>query len=109
MKLIVMSGKGYKFKKDDFVFLNNLPNVQEVIMTDYNIYITRWARSKNIIIKIFNIEYQRLGRNAGALRNKQLVKYGNSVIIFPGYKNTSNIRFEAKKANIIIYDKSKKI
>ena len=42
----------------------------------------RWALNKGIKIKSFPADWEKYGRAAGPIRNKQMVEYANAAIVF---------------------------
>ena len=66
----------------------------------------RWALSKNIKIKTMEADWDKHGKSAGYIRNKQMAKYGDALLlIWDGNSNGSkNMRYLAIKNGLKIYE-----
>jgi len=109
MKLIIAGGRDYYLTKDEYAWLDNIgKDVTEVVSgcaTGADECGERWARKNRIPIKKFKAEWQRFGKRAGMLRNKDMAFYADALAIFPGGKGSANMRKEATNKKIKIFDK----
>ena len=65
----------------------------------------KWAREHNIPIKQFLPDWMGLGKAAGPIRNEQMAKYAEALIVLLPYKSpgTTNMIKQAEKFNLCIY------
>lgn len=114
MKLIIAGGRNYKFADFDIDNLNKIleeyvakSEVIEVVSggckgADYEG--EAWAIKKGICIRRFPPDWGKYGRAAGPIRNEEMAKYADAVVLFPGGAGTQNMANVAKKYNLKIYD-----
>ncbi len=64
----------------------------------------QWAVSHWVPIKEYRADWENLGKNAGAIRNQQMIDEGKPdlVLVFPGGMGTADVVKRAKKAGIPI-------
>ena len=64
-----------------------------------------WAIFRKIPIKRFPADWNRHGKSAGYLRNKQMAEYGDALIAvhYKGSKGTQHMIDLAKKAGLLVY------
>ncbi len=111
MRIIVAGGRDFRPTTNDWYMLRDLliangctevvsggcsgaDKVGEVV-----------AQRLNIAIKTFPADWNKHGRSAGPIRNKQMAEYADAVILLPGGRGTDSMRNEAKSAGIkILYD-----
>jgi hypothetical protein len=56
-------------------------------------------------VKQFPADWNKYGKAAGPIRNAQMAKYADAVILFPGGRGTANMRKLAKEHGLeILYD-----
>jgi len=106
MKTIIAGGRDYYLTKEDFEFLKNL-QITEVISggaygADKGGEI--FAEQNKIPLKIFPANWAEYGKAAGHIRNEQMAKYGEQVVLFPGGKGTENMFKNAQKYKLKIVD-----
>lgn len=63
-----------------------------------------WAQEHEIPMIVYRADWDKYGKSAGSIRNKQMLEEGkpDMVIAFPGGKGTANMIKQAKEANICI-------
>lgn len=67
-----------------------------------------WANANNIPVKTFLAEWDKYGRSAGMIRNRQMAEYGDFLIAFwdgqsPGTKNMINeMKYRNKHGKVYI-------
>ena len=60
-----------------------------------------WAKSKNIKVISVDANWERYGKAAGPIRNKEILKYKPDILIsFPGGRGTNNMISEARKLGV---------
>jgi hypothetical protein len=107
MKLIVAGGRDYPLEDDDFDKLSSIDGITELVSggakgVDQDA--ETWATSKNIPIKQFKADWKSYGRAAGPVRNREMAKYADAVVLFPGGKGTASMHKIAVKENLTIFD-----
>ena len=112
MKVIIAGGRDYNFDETDFMILrglNNDYNFTEIISggasgADYDG--ESFAEINGITTKCFSANWKKYGKSAGPIRNKQMAKYADAVILFPGGKGTASMRKYAEQYNLkVLYDR----
>ena len=63
-----------------------------------------WAKDHDIPIKEFPADWDKHGKAAGPIRNRQMAEYADAVVLFPGGRGTNSMAKEAHKAGIRIFD-----
>jgi hypothetical protein len=106
MKLIVAGGRDYILTDSDKEFLNDFHNDNNIELlihggcSGVDNCAGDWAKSKNIPVKIFPADWKKHGKAAGPLRNREMAKHADAVILFPGGRGTASMKSEAEKAVI---------
>lgn len=110
MKLIIAGGRNFNLTGHDFIeldFIHEANPITEIVSgacpTGVDRDGERWAKKNKIPIKKFPANWS-LGKKAGPLRNREMAKYADAVILFPGGRGTASMRNEALKAKIQIYE-----
>ena len=121
LRILVCGGRHFKEYEilklllNEYLFENHLlPSNIEIVSGNCDgadLLGERWAREKNIELKVFPAEWEKYGKSAGPIRNKQMIDYikqfeSKLVIAFAsnnsiGTKNTIKL---AKKENIPIIE-----
>lgn len=107
MKLIIAGGRNYRFSQADYLELNRLDGVSEVITggcTGADDDGQLWAEGHCINVRLFLADWKRYGKAAGPIRNRYMAQYADALAVFPGGRGTSNMVSEAEKAGLTIYD-----
>jgi hypothetical protein len=65
-----------------------------------------WAEFQNVDIKVFKPDWDKYGKAAGPIRNKEMAEYGDRLLlIWDGKsKGSSNMKKEMEKLNKPIYE-----
>ena len=107
MKIIVAGGRHYRLNKFDLLKLHGIENISELVSggsrgvdTDAE----QWASMLGIPFKQFKPNWKQYGRGAGPIRNKDMAKYADALVLFPGGRGTLSMYNEARKEGLIIYD-----
>ena len=108
MKLIIASGRDYRFTTSDRSRLDALLATVTVVVsgaaTGADREGKRWAELHGIPVKRFPADWDKHGRAAGPIRNAQMARYADAVALFPGGRGTESMRREAERAGITIYN-----
>ena len=110
MICIIAGGRDYIFTQDDINILDKI--YKEYQITEEVSGCARgadscgesWAQSHNIPIKRFPADWKTHGKVAGFLRNEEMAKYANMVVLFPGGNGTTHMYKMAKKYGLHIID-----
>lgn len=107
MKLIICGGRDYELSAAAYDKLWNIHGVTEVVSggaTGADACGEFWARVSHVPVKRFPADWGFHGKAAGPIRNRQMAEYADAVALFKGGKGTANMRAEAERAGLIIYD-----
>jgi orotate phosphoribosyltransferase-like protein len=66
-----------------------------------------WAEDNGTDLKVFHAEWNRYGRGAGSIRNKQMANYADALIVIydsSKSKGTTNMIKQAKQKGLKIYE-----
>ena len=63
-----------------------------------------FADDMGIHVKYFPADWKTHGRAAGPIRNAEMAKYADAVVLCPGGRGTDSMASEARKAGIKIFD-----
>ena len=110
MKLIIAGGRDYHLTKEDFLKLDGLPPVSEVVSgcaRGVDAYGELWAKQHEIPVKRYPANWSLYGKSAGPIRNREMAEYAEALAVFPGGKGTASMRLLAKTHGLEIYDFSK--
>jgi predicted Rossmann-fold nucleotide-binding protein len=107
MKLIIAGGRDYQFTTRDRTRLNRVEGVTEVVSggaRGADQEGESWAAFHDIPVRRFLPNWDRHGKRAGMLRNREMAEYADAVALFPGGKGTENMAHEAAIRGLRIYD-----
>lgn len=111
MKVIIAGGRDYIFNANDIAmlrFYNYCRKIGEIVSgcaSGADKEGELFAKKYDIPIKQFPADWKIYGKSAGPIRNKQMAKYADAVILFPGGKGTDSMRRIAKEHGLkILYD-----
>jgi hypothetical protein len=107
MKLIIAGGRNYNFDVEDTKRLDSIPDVTEVVSggaSGADHYGEKWAESRGIPVKIFAADWDKYGKSAGPMRNRQMAEYADAVALFPGGKGTMNMFITAIRRGLRVFD-----
>lgn len=106
MKLIVAGGRDYFLCDEEYLEIQ-LISPSEIVSggaRGADACGEVWAIEHDLPCKVFPAEWDKYGRGAGHIRNKEMAAYADAVALFPGGKGTDNMYREAFLAKIKIYD-----
>lgn len=65
-----------------------------------------WARDTQTPLKIFTAEWDKYGKSAGPIRNRQMANYGDALLLIWDGKSrgSANMKLEMEKLNKPIYE-----
>lgn len=110
MRVVVAGGRDYILTKSDIEKLDTLsPMFSELVSggcKGVDVQGEAWAKLNDIPIKRFPAEWTTYGLRAGPIRNAEMAEYADAVVLFPGGKGTLNMKSEARKKRLTIYDYS---
>lgn len=110
MKLIIAGGRKYNLTSFDILVLDLLHKetyVTEVVCgmaKGVDLAGKAWAKKRGIPVKEFQPNWAEFGPAAGPIRNREMAKYADAAILFPGGKGTNNMYLQAKSLNLTIFD-----
>ena len=107
MKIIIAGGRDYRFTTRDRTRLNHIEGVTEVVSGGARGADTEgesWAAFHRIPVRRFLPNWDRYGKRAGMLRNREMAEYADAVALFPGGKGTESMAHEAAVRGLRIYD-----
>lgn len=106
MKLVITGGRNQHLTAENLAQLDTIENVTELVSghaSGVDQDAEKWAKNNNIPVKIFLPNWQRYGRAAGPIRNREMAAYADVLVAFSGGAGTQNMLSEAKKVGIIIH------
>ena len=62
-----------------------------------------WARSKGIPVRVFRAEWGKYGFAAGPMRNREMAKYADAVVLFPVGRGTTNMKKMAEQYGLVVF------
>ena len=107
MKLIIAGGRSHTLSASDIARLDAIEGVTEEVSgcaRGVDRDGEAWAEEKGIAVRRFPPEWNRYGKGAGVIRNREMAAYADAVALFPGKRGTESMREEARKAGIEIFD-----
>lgn len=105
MKVIIAGGRNFKQQKRDCDLLlklhkeNNFTEIVSGTCKGADLFGESFAKYIDIPIKKFKPDWT-LGKIAGILRNEQMAKYADAVVLFEGGRGTSNMFDNSIKYNL---------
>jgi len=108
MKTIIAGGRDYRFTKEDTLCLDDMADyITEVVCGMARGADTQgrlWAERMGIPVKEFPANWNRFGRGAGMIRNREMAEYADMVILFDGGRGTQNMFDVATKQKLNVLD-----
>lgn len=109
LSVIIAGGRDYKFTPEDREWLDTLP-IAEVVSggaPGADAEGESWATSKGISIRRFPADWKKHGRAAGPIRNREMAEQAQAVALFPGGRGTADMRKQAQKRGLVIFDRDR--
>ena len=113
IKIIVAGGRNY----NDYEFLKlklnevlaNLPEDDEIEITSGGATGAdqmgeRFADEYGLKLKVFPADWNKHGRAAGPIRNRNMAEYADCLVAFEGGRGTQNMIKTAKELGLKVYD-----
>ena len=63
-----------------------------------------FAVANNIPVRRFPADWDKHGKAAGPIRNRQMAEYADAIALFPGGRGTASMMRAAERAGLKIYD-----
>ena len=110
MKLIIAGGRDFKIEHFEweklrmFILGNNVTEIVSGGARGADKIGEDAAKVLNISLKIFPANWKAYGKSAGFRRNKQMAKYADGVLLFPGGKGTEHMYNIAQTEGLKIFD-----
>lgn len=107
MRCIIAGGRDYTLTSDDEAWLDTI-GISEVVSggaRGADACGERWASKRNIEVTVFHADWKIFGKSAGPIRNREMAKYAQAVALFPGGKGTENMRHNAVKFGLMIFER----
>ncbi len=98
MKVVIAGGRDYRFTQVDIDMLNSLhaehgfTDVFSGGATGADAIGEFWAKRNGLPVKLFPALWSQHGYAAGPIRNREMAKECDAVVLFPGGKGTDNMR-----------------
>ena len=109
MKVLVCGGRDFSSYEHIRLVLSNLDisSMCQGGATGADSLAKKYAEENNIICTEFKAEWDKFGKAAGVIRNKQMLDEfkPDLVVAFQGGKGTNNMVEQAKKAGVKVLDK----
>ena len=106
MKVIIAGGRSYTLTDDGREKLDQI-DISEVVSSGdpgADRCGCLYAQMHGIPVARFYADWQKFGRAAGPIRNRQMAEYADAVALFNGGSGTKSMFLEANKAGIKIFD-----
>jgi hypothetical protein len=107
MKTIVAGGRDHRLSPDELAKLDSLADISELVSggaDGVDADAEAWALAHKIPITRFKPNWSAYGKAAGPIRNREMAKYADAVVLYPGGRGTQSMYKEAVKENLVIYD-----
>jgi hypothetical protein len=105
LSVIVAGGRDYRMTPQDEAWLDTLP-IREVVSggaSGADAGGEAWAEKRGIPVRWFPADWDKYGRAAGPIRNRQMAEYADAVVLFPGGRGTDSMRREAERRGLTIF------
>ncbi len=108
MKLIISGGRDFSPTLEDKVYLHD--KLSEFYVTEVvcggcrgaDKFGKDMAEFLRIPVRIFNADWNKHGKAAGPIRNRQMAEYADALLTFDGCRGTSNMIKEAETKGLQI-------
>jgi hypothetical protein len=104
MKTIIAGGRRYIPCAQDYATLDSL-DITTVVSggaSGADQLGEEWAATRGVPLMRFVAEWDKYGKAAGPIRNREMAKYAEAVVLFRGGAGTKNMKQEALKAGLKI-------
>jgi hypothetical protein len=106
VRLIIAGGRDYILDENGYAFLEKLLPVAMVISggcRGVDLCGEAWAAMHGIPVQRFTPNWDRYGKRAGPVRNREMAEVATDLAVFPGGAGTKNMIEEAVKSNLRIH------
>lgn len=106
MRTVIAGGRYYRLTWVDFLYLQTLP-ITEVVSGGAKGADTggeEFAQWVGLPVRKFPADWNRYGRSAGMRRNLEMAEYAEAVVLFPGGTGTANMRRQAIKNRLLVFE-----
>lgn len=109
MKTIIAGGRHYNLTDEDREFLDSLTITEVVsgVAPGADLDGVSYAIARNLPIEQFPADWRRYGKRAGFIRNREMAKYAEACVLFPGGRGTASMAREAAKEGLTVHDRRK--
>jgi len=108
MKTIIAGGREYILTDEDFLKLDNLRSEISQVVSGAARGVDAcgelWGRRNDVPIKIFPANWNKYGKRAGYLRNKQMAEYADACVLFNGGIGTQMMFDLATEYGLKVHD-----
>lgn len=63
-----------------------------------------WARSRGIPVQVLEARWEEFGKKAGPIRNEEMARIADAVVLFPGGRGTGSMARLAGRYDLKIFD-----
>ena len=108
MKTIIAGGRQYTPRAQDYMLLDSL-GITTVLSggaSGADQLGERWASTRGVPLLRFVAEWGKHGKAAGPIRNREMAKHAEAIVLFSGGAGTKNMKQEALKAGLKILHES---
>lgn len=110
MRIIIAGGRDFVPSSDDYRIIQDIltRKADEVVSggcRGADRFGEECADNLGLPNKVFNADWNKHGRAAGPIRNRQMAEYADAAILMPGGRGTDSMRAEMERVNKpILYD-----
>jgi hypothetical protein len=110
MKTIIAGGRDYVATCATWCFLDDVHStlgITEVVSgcaRGADAAGERWAEMRSIPIRRFPADWDKHGKRAGPIRNRQMAEYADALIAFPGGRGTQDMLRQARERGLLVYE-----
>jgi len=109
LKVIIAGGRDFQLGDEDLARLDReVGPVATLVLTGgasgVDAGAERWAHSRGIPVQVVEARWQELGKMAGPIRNGEMAKQADMVVLFPGGRGTGSMAKLAQKHGLKILD-----
>lgn len=110
MKAIIAGGRDFIGNKKHIDFLDTIfqEHAIDTVVTGgargADEFGKQYAIFHNILIRVFNADWDKYGRGAGPIRNEQMAAFADMCILFPGGRGTYDMKCRASNHRLKIIE-----